>query len=118
MSAQSGKATYEWIPYQKLQKASASLWPVDLLIGTAQAATSETPPLAPAPPAGNAPGMRLAQAAPGMQVVCESLQSKTQLVRVVNEGGKCFRETIAPYQGKVERREEVPCSTTCKAPGK
>src|SRR5690606_15344137 len=43
ISAQGGKAAYEWIPFEKLQKASASLWPLDLLIGTAQAQTAPTP---------------------------------------------------------------------------
>ena len=116
LSTQSGKATYEWIPFDKLQKASASLWPPnlvlgELLIGAAhaqEAAGGRSPPIAsPAP-------IRLAQAASGMQVVCEALPSKTQLIRVVNDAGKCFRETISPYQGKVEKREEVPCNTTCK----
>lgn len=130
ISAQNGKATYEWIPFEKLQKASASLWPVnqlfgDLLIATAQAQQGSAPtPSAPASPiasASSAAAPRLAQAASGMQVVCEALPSKTQLIRIVNDAGKCFRETISPYQGKVEKREEVPCTTTCKpgaAPGK
>ena len=120
VSAQNGKATYEWIPFDTLQKAQASLWPVDLMIGTAHAAAAaDTLPAGPSIPAGaSAPPVRMAQATTGMQVVCEALHSKTQLVRIVNDGGKCFRETIAPYQGKVERREEVPCSTTCKPGGK
>ena len=127
ISAQNGKATYEWIPFEKLQKASASLWPIDLLIATAHAQQPATAPSARhqrlvrrnrqalPPPDGTA------QAASGMQVVCEALPSKTQLIRIVNDAGKCFRETISPYQGKVEKREEVPCNTTCNpatAPGK
>ena len=132
ISAQNGKATYEWIPFEKLQKASASLWPVnqlfgDLLIASAHAeqagatssgASGSSTVDQPMPAVA---GPRLAQAASGMQVVCEALPSKTQLIRIVNDSGKCFRETISPYQGKVEKREEVPCTTTCKpgaAPGK
>lgn len=126
VSAQNGKATYEWIPFEKLQKASAGLWPLDLLIATAHAQQATTAPSAapqagPSSPAPAAPAARQAQATGGMQVVCEALPSKTQLIRIVNDAGKCFRETISPYQGKVEKREEVPCTTTCKpaaAPGK
>jgi hypothetical protein len=131
ISAQNGKATYEWIPFEKLQKASASLWPLDLLITTAHAEQTSAPAslspvfLAPAPTGAviatpPPTGPRIAQAAGGMQVVCEALPSKTQLIRIVNDAGKCFRETISPYQGKVEKREEVPCTTTCKpaTPGK
>ena len=51
--------------------------------------------------------------AQSMEVVCQSLLSKTQLVRVVKEGGKCFREVLSPVRGSVESREEVPCETKC-----
>ena len=102
--SQSGKAAYEWIPFEKLQKASAAIWPVELLIGSAHAQNTS--------PAN--PPISLAQATSGMQVVCEALPTRTQLIRIVNDAGKCFRETISPYQGKVERREEVPCNTSCK----
>ena len=115
VSAQNGKATYEWIPFDKLQKASASLWHLDFLVGTAHAAEL---PLAGSGPAASAqPRQQLAQATTGMQVVCEALSGKT-VVRVVNDAGKCFRETISPYHGKVDKREEVPCSTQCKPAGK
>jgi hypothetical protein len=126
ISAQSGKATYEWIPFDKLQKASASLWPVnlmlgELLIGTAHAQQATAPSAATTgPKLAQAPGGATGGATGGMQVVCEALPSKTQLIRVVNDAGKCFREIISPYQGKVDKREEVPCTTTCKpaVPGK
>ena len=115
LSAQTGKATYEWIPIEKLQRAQASLEPmsnplVDLLIGTAHAGEPSSIWSAQAP-------IQLAQATSGMQVVCETLQGRT-IMRIVNDGGKCFRETISAYGGKVDKREEVPCSTTCKPAGK
>jgi hypothetical protein len=116
ISAQSGKATYEWIPFDKLQKTQASLWPVEFLVGTAHAGQPGLAELAPAvtpQPRPASPFQHLAQAQTGMQVVCEALQGKT-VVRVVSDAGKCFREIISPYQGKVEKREEVPCATTCK----
>ncbi len=50
-----------------------------------------------------------------MEVVCQSLVSKSQLVRIVKEDGKCFRETMSPVRGSVDKREEVPCETKCTA---
>jgi len=103
VSTADGKATYEWIAYNQLQKpgeAPPSGF-LDLLVGAAQADDG-------AP----SPRVRLAQA---MEVVCQALVSKTELVRVVKEGGKCFRETLSPVRGTVDKREEVPCETKCKA---
>lgn len=102
VSTDDGKATYEWIAYNQLQKPGeappAGL--LDLLIGAAQADGAQSK------------GVLVAQ---GMEVVCQSLVSKTQLVRVVKEGGKCFREVMSPVRGSVDKREEVPCNTTCAA---
>jgi hypothetical protein len=102
VSANDGKATYEWIAYNQLQKPGEEPTGsfLDLLIGVARAGNTDTP-------------VRLAQGA--MEVVCQSLVSKQQLVRVVKEGGKCFRETVSPVRGSVDKREEVPCETKCTA---
>ena len=106
-----GGSAYEWIAFDQLQRASqksASVW--SLLVSEATAAEG-----APAATSGTdalpAPRTQLAQA--GIQVVCQTLQSKSQIIRIVNEGGKCYRETISPFHGKVEKRDEVPCNTTC-----
>lgn len=102
ISTADGKSTYEWIAYNQLQKPGeappAGL--LDLLIGSAQAGSLGAPPV------------RLAQ---GLEVICQALVSKTELVRVVREGGKCYREVMSPMRGTVDKREEVPCDTTCKA---
>lgn len=102
ISAQDGKSTYEWIAYNQLQKPGvqppASL--IDLIIGVAQA---------------DALGNRVQLAQSGMEVVCQSLVSKSQLVRIVKEEGKCYRETMSPVRGSVDKREEVPCATKCTA---
>lgn len=108
-----GKAAYEWIPATRLQTASmASLGGLMSLI-ISPAVAEELPPKA-----GSAtqPHQQLAQA--NLQVVCQSMQPKMMIVRIVNEGGKCFRETFSPVVGKVEKREEVPCNTACPAPAK
>ena len=124
----SGGAAYEWIAFEKLQKAgqkSAGLW--SLLVTEAMAAegpqgegsaaarlTGETPGAAD----GKAvmPRTQLAQsqiAQAGIQVLCQTLQSKSQIIRIVNEGGKCYRETFSPFNGRVEKRDEVACNSTC-----
>ena len=54
--------------------------------------------------------MRVAQAS--MEVVCQS-KTKDSVIRVVKDGGKCFRETVSLFKGTVEKREEVPCNTQC-----
>lgn len=97
-----GKTTYEWIAYNELQKPGeeppTNL--IDLFIGAARAET------------GGPQSVRTAQA---MEVICQSLVTKNRLVRVVREGGKCFREELSPMRGSIDKREEVPCDTQCKA---
>ena len=102
VSAPDGKATYEWIAYNQLQKPGEAppAGILDLLIGAANAGSAGRPVL-------------LAQGA--MEVVCQTLVSKQKLVRVVKDGGKCFRETLSPVRGTVDKREEVPCETKCTA---
>ncbi len=113
-----GGAAYEWIAFDKLQKAgqkSAGIW--SLLVTEAVAAegpVAET--VAPAEGRAAMPRTPLAQsqiAQAGIQVVCQTLQGKSQIIRIVNEAGKCYREAFSPFNGRVEKREEVPCSTTC-----
>lgn len=106
VSTPDGKSTYEWIAYNQLQKpgAEAPSGLLDLLIGSARA--DET--------AARGGGLQLAQS---LEVVCQSLVSKTQLVRVVREDGKCYREVLSPVRGSVDKRDEVPCETKCTAAG-
>ncbi len=109
ISTTSGQSTYEWIAFNQLQKPagrSASL--IDLFVAQAHADTG------PAKSSAASGGIQVAQAS--MQVVCTSLQGKMQIIRIVNEGGKCYRESFSPVVGKVEKREEVPCNTQCPAP--
>ncbi len=104
ISAADGKATYEWIAYNQLQKPGEQPEGsfLDLIIGMARAESAGEP-------------VHLAQGA--LEVVCQSLVSKKELVRVVKEGGKCYRETVSPVRGSVDKREEVPCDTQCPAAG-
>jgi len=102
VSSADGKATYEWISYNQLQKPGEEQPSgiFDLLVGVANAQSKDRP-------------VKLAQSA--MEVVCQSLLSKKELVRIVKEGGKCFRETMSPVRGTIDKREEVPCETKCTA---
>jgi len=93
-----GTSFFEWIDFRELQH-----------INTAQSVLL-TPALA-AESSATLAGTRVAEA--GSRVVCQGWESKTQLIRVVNEGGRCFKETIAAYSGRADKRVEVPCTTTC-----
>lgn len=114
LTTPTGKASYEWIAFNQLEKATsqASLWP--LLISTAQAAEPPLPVTAPT----KGGFVQLAQGTTGgMEVKCQSMVQPGKIVRVVTEAGKCFREHISALKGQMEKREEVPCTTVC-TPGK
>jgi len=93
-----GTSFLEWIDFNQLQQMNTAH---SVLISQALAAEA-LPTLT---------GTRVAEA--GSRVVCQGWESKTQVVRVVNEGGRCFKETIAAYSGRADKRVEVPCTTTC-----
>jgi len=112
-----GKATYEWIAFSELQKPTSAAGLMGLVIPAALAQSA--PPVAstsPAAPASNSPPVtgqfKIAQA--GMQIMCQAKGAGDRLIRVVQDGGKCFRETVSMLKGGIEKREEVPCNTTCK----
>jgi hypothetical protein len=102
VSAPDGKAAYEWIAYNQLRKPGDTppSGILDLFLGIAHAE-------------GNGTQTRLAQAP--LEIVCQSLVGKQELVRIVKEGAKCFRETMSPFRGTVDKREDVPCNTQCPA---
>ncbi len=105
ISAPDGKTTYEWIAYNALQKPgepASSFGLLGMLVGTAHAQDKAAKPV------------RVAES--GMQVVCQALDGK-KIVRIVSEGGKCYREVVSPLQGTVEKREDVPCNTQCPGSG-
>jgi hypothetical protein len=119
LTASNGKAAYEWIAAEQLQKSTlaAASTLMSLLISPAVAEELPAKTGAPAPltPQISKP-VQLSQSS--IQVVCQSMQAKAQIIRIVNEGGKCFREHFSPFVGKVDKREEVPCNTACPAPAK
>ena len=98
VSLAAGSSFFEWIDFNQLQH-----------INTAHSVLL-TPALA-AEASATLAGTRVAEA--GSRVVCQGWESKTQLIRIVNEAGRCFKETIAAYSGRADKRVEVPCTTTC-----
>jgi len=92
-----GKAIIEWIAFERLKEENAL---ADLLIAAAHAEGAVS-----------AEGMHFAQGT--AQVVCQGWEGSSRIVRIIREGARCFRETIHPYQGRVDRRAEVPCQPSC-----
>ena len=106
VSSNAGHASYEWIAFKDLQKPAATAGLMGLVIPAAFAEEVQaTKPL----PAGS---FKVAEA--GMQVMCQAKQASDKLLRIVQESGKCYREVMSLLKGSVDKREEVPCSTTCK----
>ncbi len=107
ITAQNGKAAYEWIAFDQLQKSGQSFSFLNLIASEAHA---QTAPMSSAP-------VVVAQATPGqgggMLVMCQVMPEKGKILRVVQESGKCYRENFSAFAGKVEKREEVPCNTQC-----
>lgn len=102
VTAQTGKAAYEWIAQEQLQKAGqVSLW--DLFGGSAHAQGAPLPSSGATTAGGG-----------GMKVLCQEMPSKGTLLRIVQDGPKCFRESVSLFKGSLDKREEVACTTTCK----
>ena len=121
ITAANGKAAYEWIAFDQLQKTGQSFSFLNLIATEAHA---ETAPAAAATamkaaPQSSPPPVVFAQAAPGqgggMLVMCQIMPEKGKILRVVQENGKCYRENFSAFAGKVEKRDEVPCNTQCTA---
>jgi hypothetical protein len=106
VSSSAGHSSYEWIAFKNLQKPVANAGLLGLVVSSAIAEeVSMSKPL----PAG---AFKVAET--GLQVMCQTKQGGDKLIRVVQEAGKCYREVMSLLKGSVDKREEVPCSTTCK----
>lgn len=120
VSSANGKSTYEWIAYDNLQKPVRNAGLIGLLVTSANAAsdtaenlTSNTVRAQSSARDGDG-NIRLAQT--GMEVLCEA-KDKDKIIRIVKDGGKCFRETVSPFKGSIDAREEVACNTQCTPAG-
>jgi hypothetical protein len=99
-----GKAAYEWIGFGQLQKAGTTSW-LEAIGAVAHAGDRPTR-LA----EGTTPGAGAA----GMKVMCQAMPQKGVVLRIVQDGPKCYREQVSLFRGSVEKREEVACTTPCK----
>jgi len=97
-----GQVNYEWIAFDRLPKPmthqTASL--LDLIVPRALAEEHD--------PAANQ-SFKMAQ---DMSVLCQA-KSGDNIVRVVQSGGQCVRETVSIFRGAVEKSETVPCDKAC-----
>lgn len=95
-----GQVNYEWIAFDRLPKPkskSASL--VDLIISRAYADDA-------------AQGRQSFEIAQDASVLCQA-KSGDNIIRVVQIGGQCTRETVSVFRGSVEKSETVPCDKAC-----
>ncbi len=109
-----GKATYEWIAYDNLQKPARSAGVMGLLVASALAAEVGDDAKPQSRDGNSDRSIEVAQS--GMEVLCEA-KDKDKIVRIVKDGDKCFRETVSPFKGSIDAREEVPCNTQCTPAG-
>jgi hypothetical protein len=96
-----GQVNYEWIAFEQLPKpASRSGSLVDLLISRAFADERQ--------PSSDQPIVVAQDAA----VLCQA-KAGDNIVRVVQSGGQCTKETVSIFRGSVEKSEAVPCDKAC-----
>ncbi len=107
VSGTDGHATYEWIAFDQLQKPTTTSL-LGLMVQPAYADEARSVPAASAAPSGV---MKVADNE--LQVMCQA-RNGNNVVRVIQEGGKCYREVVSMFRGNIEKRVEVPCSSTCK----
>lgn len=97
-----GQVNYEWIAFDRLPKPmsahTASL--LDLIVPGAFAAEAA------------AQGNQSFEVAQDMSVLCQA-KSGDNVIRVVQSGGQCVRETVSIFRGSVEKSETVPCDKAC-----
>lgn len=114
VSSANGQANYEWIAFDQLPKpATKTAGLMDIIISSAIADE-----LAKAPAATSAADAKLQVAEANMEVVCQAkVEKKDQIMRIVKDANKCFKEIVSPFKGTVEKRDEVPCNTQCTPAG-
>jgi hypothetical protein len=103
---QGGRTAYEWFAFDNLQKPGAKTAGfIGHLISRANAGGFDSlSGVAASSPA------KLAQ--DQMEVVCQARRG-SNIVRIIKEGDKCYREVVSPMKGGVEKTEEVSCETRC-----
>jgi hypothetical protein len=102
-----GQVNYEWIAFEQLPKPAArSANLMDLIVTRAFAAEESNKGSG---KAGRAEPFEVAQES---AILCQS-KSGDNVIRVVQSGGQCVRETVSIFRGSVESSQVVPCNTAC-----
>jgi hypothetical protein len=98
-----GQVNYEWIAFEQLPKPAAARAAslLDLIVTRALAADDTMKD--------NDKPFDVAQDA---AVLCQG-KSGDNVIRVVQSGGQCVRETVSIFRGSVEKSETVPCDKAC-----
>lgn len=102
VSGPKGQVNYEWIAFDRLPKplSATALSLIDLIVSPAVAAEIV------------AHADQPFEVAQDMTVLCQA-KSGDNIVRVVQSGGQCVRETVSIFRGSVEKSETVPCDKAC-----
>jgi hypothetical protein len=104
VTSRDGQVNYEWIAFDQLPKpASLAANLTGFIVTSALAAEPVHPVIA------RSKAIKLTQAT---DILCEGKKGDN-VVRVVQSGGKCVRETVSIFRGSVEKREPVPCDNAC-----
>lgn len=97
-----GQVNYEWIAFEQLPKpASRAASLLDLIVTRALAADDTMK--------NDGKSFDVAQDA---AVLCQG-KSGDNVIRVIQSGGQCVRETVSIFRGSVEKSEPVPCDKAC-----
>jgi hypothetical protein len=95
-----GQTNYEWIAFDRLPKPKSKMTGfVDLVVSRAFADE-------------RARGQESFEVAQDASVLCQA-KSGDNIIRVVQSGGQCTRETVSIFRGSVEKSETVPCNSAC-----
>lgn len=103
VTGRNGQVNYEWIAFDQLPKPAASR-SVSLMDFIAPRALAGDELLSRV----DAPF----DVAQETSVLCQS-KVGDNIVRVVQSGGQCVRETVSIFRGSVEKSEPVPCNSAC-----
>jgi len=98
----SGQVNYEWIAFEQLPK------PVQRMAGLMDTIFTR----AVAAEATTRSGEQSFDVAQEVAILCQT-KAGDNVVRVVQSGGQCVRETVSIFRGAVEKSEPVPCDKAC-----
>ena len=105
LTGKGGQTNYEWIAFEQLPKPVAKTAGLfDAIVAKAYAGDeNET---------GSHSNGKPFDVAQDSSVLCQS-KVGDNVIRVIQSGNQCVRETVSIFRGAVEKSETVPCSSAC-----